>query len=42
MIKIMKNESGRRIMKELLMFREKIHGYLVDDGCVDKKTKAQR
>ena len=38
----MKNESGRRIMKELLMFREKIHGYLVDDGCVDKKTKAQR
>ena len=38
----MKNESGRRIMKELLMFREKIHGYLVDDGCVDKKTKARR
>lgn len=29
-------------MKELLMFREKIYGYLVDDGCVDKKTKAQR
>ena len=35
----MKDELGGAIMKEFVVVRPKIYGYIIDDGRVDKKVK---
>ena len=41
-IGIMKDELGRKIMKEFVRLRAKTYSYLIDDGSEDKKTKRQK
>ena len=38
----MKDELGRKIMKEFVVMRPKMCSYLIDDGYVDKRLRALR
>ena len=41
-IGMMKDELGRKIMKEFIGLRPKCYSYLTDDGHVDKKVKGTK
>ena len=41
-IGLMKDELGRKIMKEFIGLRPKCYAYLTDDGNVDKKQNEQK
>ena len=41
-IGLMKDELGRKIMKEFVRLRAKTYSYLINDGSEDKKTKRQK
>ena len=38
----MKDKLGEKIMKILLAQRPKTYSYLMNDGCVDKKSKCPK
>ena len=38
----MKHELGRKIVKEFVALRPKMHSYITDDGCIGKKGKGTK
>ena len=41
-IGLIKDESGRTIMKKIVRLRAKTYSYLIDDGSEDKKSKRHK